>query len=47
MIFYTVCLLLTNHKALYNLNVLLSFNPPFEPISALLTITGLWPKDNT
>ena len=25
-------------------NIVLSFHPPFEPISALFTFTGLWPK---
>ena len=25
-------------------NIVLSFHPPFEPISALFTITGLWPS---
>ena len=25
-------------------NIVLSFHPPFEPISALFTLTGLWPK---
>ena len=24
-------------------NIVLSFHPPFEPITALFTITGLWP----
>ena len=25
-------------------NIVLSFHPPFEPITALFTFTGLWPK---
>ena len=25
-------------------NIVLSFHPPFEPITALFTITGLWPE---
>ena len=25
-------------------NIVLSFHPPFEPISALFTFTGLWPE---
>ena len=25
-------------------NIVLSSHPPFEPITALFTITGLWPK---
>ena len=28
-------------------NIVLSFHPPFEPISALFTFTGLWPKTKT
>ena len=28
-------------------NIVLSFHPHFEPISALFTFTGLWPKDIT
>ena len=27
-------------------NIVLSFHPPFEPISALFTFTGLWPLIN-
>ena len=27
----------------WNFNIVLSFRPPFEPITALFTITGLWP----
>ena len=38
---FPVILLLTNHEALYNLNIVLSFHQPFEPISAPFTITGL------
>ena len=41
--FFPVILLLTNHEALYNLNIVLSFHPHFEPIIAFFTITGLWP----
>ena len=26
-------------------NIVLSFHPPFEPITALFTFTGLWPRD--
>ena len=33
--------LLTNHETLYNLDIVLSCHPPFEPIIALFTITGL------
>ena len=36
--------LLTNHETLYNLDIVLSCHPPFEPIIALFTITGLWLK---
>ena len=32
---FPLCLLLTNHETLYNLNIVLSFHPPLEPISAL------------
>ena len=28
-------------------NIVLSFHPPFEPITAFFTITGLWPKGRT
>ena len=28
MIFLPVCLLLTNHETLYNINIVLSFHPP-------------------
>ena len=31
MIFFPVCLLLTNHETLYNINILLSFHPTCEP----------------
>ena len=41
--FFRICLLLTNNETLYNLNIVLSFHPLFEPITALFTITGLWP----
>ena len=41
--FFPVILLLTNHKTLYNSNIVLTFHPPFEPITALFTISGLWP----
>ena len=41
--FFPVVLLMTNHEALYSLNIVLSFHPPFEPITAHFTITGLWP----
>ena len=27
-------------------NIVLSFHPPFEPISALFTFTGLWSKSS-
>ena len=36
-------LLLTNHETLYNLDIVLSFLPTFERITALFTITGMWP----
>ena len=42
---FPLILLLTNYKTLFNINIVLSFHPPFEPISALFTITGLWPED--
>ena len=42
--FFPVFLLLTNQGTLYNLNIVLRFHPPFEPITTLFTITGLWPK---
>ena len=41
--FFPVTLLLTNHETLYNLNIVLNFHPSFEPITAFLTITRLWP----
>ena len=28
-------------------NIVQSFHPPFDPITALFTFTGLWPKDIT
>ena len=39
--FFPIILLLTNHEALYNLNIVLSFHPPFEPITTLFTITRI------
>ena len=30
--------LLTNHETLYNLNIVPSFHPPFEPITAFLQL---------
>ena len=39
--FFPVILSLTNHETLYNLNIVLSFHPPFKPMTALFTITGL------
>ena len=39
--FFPVILSLTKHETLNNLNIVLSFHEPFEPITALLTITGL------
>ena len=41
MIFFPVCLLLTNHKTLYNINIVLSFHPAGEPITTPFTINGL------
>ena len=41
MIFFPVCLLVTNHETLYNINIVLSFHPPGEPITTLFTINGL------
>ena len=38
---HTHYLLLTNHETPYNLNIVLSFHPSFEPITALFTTTGL------
>ena len=43
--YFQVILLLTNHETLFNINIVLSIHQPFEPISALFTITGLWPND--
>ena len=43
--FFPVCLLLTSQETLYNLNIVLSFYPPFEPISTFFTIACL--KYNT
>ena len=28
-----------------SINIALGFQPPFEPITALFTLTGLWPND--
>ena len=39
--YFPIILLLTNHETLFNMNIVLSINPSFEPISALFTITGL------
>ena len=39
--YFPVILLLTIHQKLFNIHIVLSINPPFEPISALCTITGL------
>ena len=33
--FFPFCLLLTNHKTLYTLNIVLSCQPPFEPITVV------------
>ena len=41
MIFFPVCLLLTNHETLYNKNIVRSFYPPCEPITTPFTIDGL------
>ena len=41
MIFFPVCLLLTNHETLYNINIVLSFHPPGKPITTLFTNNGL------
>ena len=41
MIFFPVFLLLTNHETLYNINIVLIFHPPGEPITTLFTINGL------
>ena len=41
MIFFPVSLLLTNHETLYNINIVLSFHQPGEPITTLFTINGL------
>ena len=38
--FFPACLFLTNHETLYNLNTVLSFHPPFGPIT-LFAIIGL------
>ena len=47
MIFFPVCLLLTNHETLYNINIVLSYHQPGKPITTLFTINGLLPKDLT
>ena len=44
---FPLILLLTNHEKPYNLNIVLSFHPPFKPITAIFTTTGMWPKDLT
>ena len=36
--FFPVCILLTNHETLYNLNIVLSFHPPLESINAFLQL---------
>ena len=41
MIFFPVCLLLTNHETLYNINIVLSFQSPGEPITTPFTTNGL------
>ena len=41
MIFFPVCLLLTNHETLYNINIVRSFHPPYEAITTPFTINGL------
>ena len=38
MIYFPYFLLLTNQETLYNLNIVLSFHPSFEPITALLQL---------
>ena len=40
--FFSIILLLSNQEALCNLNIVLSFQQPFEPITAIFTITGLY-----
>ena len=40
---FPVILLLTNQETLFNISIVLTFHPPFEPINALFTIIGLWP----
>ena len=39
---FPIYLLLTHQETLYSLNIVLSFHPPFEPITALFIITGLY-----
>ena len=34
-------MLWTNHETLFNLNIVRSFHPPFEPISAFLQLQAL------
>ena len=41
MIFFPVCLLLTNHETLYNINIVLRFHPHCEPITTAFTIDDL------
>ena len=41
MIVFPVCLLLTNYETFYNINFVLSFHPPCEPITTPFTINGL------
>ena len=38
-------LLLTKYETLFNINIVPSFHPPFEPINNLFTVTGLWPGE--
>ena len=38
-------LLLTKCETLFNINIVSSFHPPFEPINNLFTVTGLWPGE--
>ena len=45
-IYIYIYIFIIDDETLYNLNIVLSFYPPFDPISALfLTITGMLPAN--
>ena len=39
--YFPIILLLANPETLFNLYIVLSFHPPFEPISALLQVCDI------